>query len=85
MGTHDVDSASDEDYDFLSVTAEYDGFYAAYGAWGKDFDGNYIELGYGTDVSGFDLGIALTVNSKELDNETSMGDETLVFSLSKSF
>jgi len=85
VGTHDVEGASDSDYDFLSITAEYDGFYATYGTWGKDFDGDYIEIGYGTDVSGFDLGVALIVNSKELNSETGKGDETLVFNLSKSF
>jgi len=85
VGTHDVDGASDEDYDFLSVTAEYEGFYATYGTWGKDFDGDYAEVGYGTEVSGFDLGVALIVNSKELDLESGKGDESLVFSLSKSF
>ena len=85
IGTHDVDGASDEDYDFLSITAEYEGFYATYGTWGKDFDGDFIELGYGTEVSGFDLGVALIANSKELDLETGKGDESFVFSVSKSF
>lgn len=85
VGTHDVEGASDSDYNFLAITAEYDGFYATYGTWGKDSDGDYIEVGYGTAVSGFDLGVALIVNSKELDIETGKGDETLVFSLSKSF
>jgi uncharacterized protein (TIGR02001 family) len=85
IGTHDVDDASDEDYDFLSITGEYEGFYATYGTWGKDFDGDYVEVGYGAEVSGFYLGVALIVNSKELDLETNKGDESLVFSISKSF
>jgi uncharacterized protein (TIGR02001 family) len=85
VGTHDVDGASDDDYDFLAITAEYQGFYATYGTWGKDFEGDYVELGYGTEVTGIDLGVALIINSKELDIETAKGDETLVFSLSKSF
>lgn len=85
IGTHDVDGASDDDYDFLSITAEYEGFYATYGTWGKDFDGDYVEIGYGAEVSGFDLGVALIANSKELDLETGKGDESLVFSLSKTF
>jgi len=85
IGTHDVDAGSDDDYDFLSVTAEYEGFYATYGTWGKDFDGDYVEVGYSAEVSGFDLGVALIVNSSELDLETTKGDESLVFSLSKSF
>lgn len=88
VGQHDEDAAlgiDEADYDFLSLTAEYEGFYATYGTWGKDSDGDYIELGYGAEVSGFDLGVALIVNSKELDLETGEGDESLVFSLSKSF
>lgn len=85
VGTHDVSGASDEDYDFLSITAEYEGFYATYGTWGKDSDGDYIEAGYNIEVSSFDLGVALIINSKALDVETNKGDETLVFSLSKSF
>lgn len=88
VGQHDEDIAlgiDESDYDFLSLTAEYQGFYATYGTWGKDFDGDYLEVGYGTEVSGFDLGIALIVNAPELDLETVDGDETFVFSLSKSF
>lgn len=88
IGKHAEDNALDipeSDYDFLSITAENNGFYATYGTWGKDFEGDYIEVGYGTDVSGFDLGVALIVNAKELDVETEKGDETLVFSISKSF
>lgn len=89
VGKHAKDAAigieEESDYDFLSLTAEYEGFYATYGTWGQDFDGDYVEVGYGADVAGFDLGVALIVNSKELDVETAEGDETLVFSLSKSF
>ncbi|MCW8832929.1 MAG: TorF family putative porin [Colwellia sp.] len=88
IGQHDEDAGlgiDESDYDFLSLTAEYEGFYATYGTWGKDFDGDYVEVGYGAEVSGFDLGVALIVNSKELDVETAEGDETLVFSISKSF
>lgn len=89
VGKHSKDASigidTESDYDFLSLTAEYEGFYATYGTWGQDFDGDYVELGYGAEVSGFDLGVALIVNSKELDLETDEGDETLVFSISKSF
>jgi uncharacterized protein (TIGR02001 family) len=89
VGKHSKDAAigidTESDYDFLSLTAEYEGFYATYGTWGQDFDGDYVELGYGAEVSGFDLGVALIVNSKELDLETNKGDESLVFSISKSF
>ena len=85
VGVHEVEGGSDSDYDFLSVTGEYEGFYATYGTWGQDFEGDYFELGYGTSVSGFDVGVAAIINSKELDLETGEGDESLVFSIAKSF
>jgi len=84
VGTWEVEGGSDEDYDFLAVTAEYEGFYATYGTWGDEFDGDYVELGYGTEVSGFDLGVALIANSKEL-NGGGANDESLVFSITKFF
>jgi len=88
VGTHEEDSGLDideADYDFTALTIEKDGFYATLGTWGQDFEGDYIELGYGAEVSGFDLGVALISNSEELDLERGKGEESLVFSLSKSF
>jgi len=88
VGQHEEDKGleiEEADYDFLSVTAEYEGFYASYGTWGKDFDGDYVELGYGTEVGGFDIGVAVIANSKELDLETGKGDESIVFSIGKTF
>ena len=83
VGTWEVEGGDDQDYDFLAITAEYEGFYATYGTWGDEFDGDYVELGFGTEVSGFDVGVALIANSKELSGEKS--DESLVFSIGKSF
>ncbi|MBL4763890.1 MAG: hypothetical protein JKX67_01195 [Colwellia sp.] len=84
VGTWEVEGGSDQDYNFLAVTAQYEGFYATYGTWGDEFDGDYIELGFGTEVSGFDIGVALIANSKEL-NDGIENDESLVFSIGKSF
>ncbi len=83
VGTWEVEAGADQDYTFLAVTAEHEGFYATYGTWGDEFDGDYIELGYGTEVSGFDLGVALIANSKELNGGEA--DESLVLSIGKSF
>ena len=83
VGEWEVEAGADQDYDFLSATVEHEGFYGTYGTWGKDFDGDYFEVGYGTEVSGFDVGIAVISNSKELAGTTS--DENLVFSIGKSF
>ncbi len=82
-----------EDYDFIEVTVEHNGFYGTYGEFGDDFDGDYIELGYGTEVGGFDLGIAAIFSSDELSDQTDNGEddgdatesEALIFSISKTF
>jgi uncharacterized protein (TIGR02001 family) len=83
-GSYDNFDESSLDYDFLSATLEYEGFYAKYGTWGRDFDGDYVEAGYGTEVSGFDVGIAAVHSSSELVANGS-SETALVFSIGKSF
>ncbi|WP_371187220.1 TorF family putative porin [Thalassotalea maritima] len=88
VGTHEDDEEigiEESDYDFIALTAEYEGFYATVGSWGKDFDGDYFEVGYGTEVGGFDVGVSLIKNSEELDVETFDGEDSLVFSIGKTF
>ena len=90
VGTYDNFDGPEQDYDFVEVTAELNGFYGTYGVFGKDSEGDYIELGYGAEVGGFDLGVAAIFSSDELsDQSDSDGDDTeseaLIFSLSKTF
>ena len=73
------------DYDFVALTYENNGFYGTYGSFGDDFDGDYIELGYGTTISEIDFGIALVVSDEELVANSDERDESLVFSMSKTF
>ena len=83
----EYDTPVTQDYTFLSIKGEYKDFYALYGSWGNDFKGSYFEAGYGTEVGGFDLGVALINNDKDLDGITAKGDgeTTITFSLGKSF
>lgn len=82
---------ADADYDFLSLTVEAEnGLYGTYGTFGNDFDGDYLEVGYGFSVSEIDFGISAIFNSKELsDQANSSGNptagEAVVFTISKSF
>ena len=89
VGTHEEDKGlgiDESDYDFISVSVEAEsGLYATFGTWGQDFEGDYFEVGYGTSVSGFDLGVALISNSEELDVESGEGEESLVLSIGASF
>lgn len=85
IGEYDNFAGPKLDYDFINLTAEHNGFYATYGSFGQDFDGDYFEFGYGTEVAGFDLSGAIIINSEELDAQTGEGEESFVLSLSRSF
>lgn len=53
------------DYDFTSLTAEWNGFYSTYGIFGKEFEGDYIEAGYGLSWQGFDWGVSYITAEEE--------------------
>jgi uncharacterized protein (TIGR02001 family) len=72
------------DYGFVAGTLAYEGFYLTYGTFTRDFDGEYVEAGYGTEVSGFDLGIAAVHSSSELSG-TGSSETALVFTIGKTF
>ena len=82
VGTWDgpVGAEVEEDYDFIGLSFENNGFSATVGSWGKDFSGEYIELGYGTSVGEFDVGVGLVMSGSDLDDK-----ESLYFSIGKSF
>jgi uncharacterized protein (TIGR02001 family) len=74
------EAATESDYSFLAVTLEHNGFYGTFGSWGDEFDGEYGEIGYGTEVSGFDLGVAVVFSGSDLDDS-----ESVYFTIGKSF
>jgi len=84
-GTYD--STPSADYSFTSVTAEWKGAYITYGTFGKDFDGDYTEIGYGMTVSKVDYSVSLINNSKELDvrSTDADGETALVFGIGYSW
>ncbi len=91
VGEYDNFDGPDQDYDFLAGTIELEnGLYATYGTFGDDFDGDYVELGWGTTISEIDFGVAIILASDELsDQSDDDGDategESLVFTIGKSF
>jgi len=98
VGTYDNFGGPEQDYDFLELTVEHEGFYGTYGTFGDDFDGDYVELGYSTEIGGFEAGVAAIFNSEELSDQcdsqgkdangnciNSAKGEALVFTISKSF
>jgi uncharacterized protein (TIGR02001 family) len=90
IGEYDGGYEDGDDYDFLEVTVEHNGFYGTVGTFGQDADGDYIELGYGTEIGGFDVGVAAIYSSDELSDQLDNdGDDTeseaLVFTIGKTF
>ena len=77
----DLDLGIEEtDYTFLGLTVEHNGFSATFGSFGDETDGEYFEVGYGTEIGGFDVGVGAIFSGSDLDD-----DEALYFSVSKSF
>ncbi|MGH1432316.1 MAG: TorF family putative porin [Neptuniibacter sp.] len=81
FGTEDQPSGTPEaDYTFMALTGEYEGAYLTYGSFGEDYDGDYVELGYGTTYEGLDLSVAY------IDADDDLGDgDTVTFAISKTF
>lgn len=73
-----------EDYTFTSVTiAPEKGPYFTFGAFGRDFDGEYFEVGYGREVGGVDLSVALVYSDNIPVSRYGTSDYGLVFGISK--
>jgi uncharacterized protein (TIGR02001 family) len=71
---------TEADYTFVGVSFEHEGFSATIGSFGKDFDGEYAELGYGFELNGFDVGVGLVISGSDLDD-----DESVYFTIGKAF
>ena len=82
IGEYENFSGPTQDYTFYSLTLEKEGFYGKYAGFSQDFDGEYVELGYGTTVADIDIGLAAIFANKDLIGAS---DESLVFTIAKSF
>lgn len=82
IGEYENFSGPTQDYTYYSLTLEKDGFYGKYAGFSQDFEGSYLELGYGTTVSDIDLGIVLLFSDSDLVGDS---DENIIFTIGKSF
>ncbi len=90
VGRYDNFGAGTEDYVFTSVTAAQSGFYGTVGMFGKDFSGNYGEVGYGFSAADLDWKISGILSDSELSgHHDALGSPTpgltLVFGVTKVF
>jgi len=84
IGQYDNFDSPKADYGYYALTFEKNGFYGKYAGFSQDFDGEYIEVGYGTTVADIDLGVAALFNDEDLTG-TGSSDESLIFTIGKSF
>ena len=82
LGEYDNFGGPTLDYQFYSLTAEYKGFWGQYGSFDDDFDGDYIQVGYGTNISDFDIGLSVLYSDENLVGES---EEAMIFSIGKTF
>jgi len=88
IGKYDNFSGPSLNYQFYSVTGEYNGFYGRVGWFADDFDGTYLEGGYGNtltvqDIDLFDYAFAVIYSDSTLLGGDS--DTNFVFTVSKTF
>jgi uncharacterized protein (TIGR02001 family) len=88
IGTYDNFDGPKLDYEYYSLTGEFNGFFGRVATFENDFDGMYYEAGYGNtltvqDTDLFDYTITLIYSDKTLLGDKS--DTNLVFTLSKTF
>ena len=83
IGRYDNFDGPTEDYTFAALTFEHRGFYGTYGTFSQDFDGSYLELGYGTTIAEIDFGLSLILADDDLLGGED--DESLIFTIGKSF
>ena len=89
IGSHDTSPS--QDYTFLALTFTQGNAYGTYGTWGDDKEGSYIEVGYGMEMGGMDVGIAiisadddLSIIDQDGDNQTD-AEVSMALTASKSF
>ncbi len=94
FGTYGNFDGPEQDYGFFAATLSADsGVYGTLGHFGGDFDGHYLEVGYGVTISEIDFGIAAIFSSDEFGEGNGQFDadgtpeesQALVFTIGKTF
>jgi len=83
VGEYDNFDGPTQDYTYYALTlAGESGLYGTLAGFSQDFEGEYLELGYGATVADIDLGVALIFANEDLVGDD---EESIVFTISKSF
>lgn len=83
IGEYDA-SPETFDYQFYSATIEHNGFWAQYGTFQDDFEGDYVQFGYDLTLTEaeIDFGVSLLFTD---DNAVGENEEALIFTIGKTF
>lgn len=82
VGEYENFTGPTQDYVWYALTLEKNGFYGRLGGFSRDFEGEYLELGYSRTLAELDLGLTLIAANDSLVGEAT---ESLVFTIGKSF
>ena len=89
IGEYENFAGPTQDYTYYALTLEQNGFYGTFAGFSQDADGEYLELGYGTSLADFDVGVVLILANDDLlcspGDPTCREDESLLFTIGKSF
>lgn len=88
LGEYDNFDEEDQDYQYYEATAEHNGFFATVGSFHDDFDGEFVQLGYGGTFYGIDVTGSWIYSNSDLVGDidgTDGSDQWLVLQVSKSF
>lgn len=82
IGEYDNFDGARQDYTYYALTLAKDGLYGKYAGFSRDFDGEYLEIGYSAELAEFDLGVSLLFANDDLVGDA---DEAIVVKIGKSF
>jgi hypothetical protein len=82
VGEYEYFGGETLDYAWYALTLAKNGFYGRIASFNRDFDGEYIEVGYDFSLAEVDLGIKAIVSNEDLTGDN---EEALVFTIGKSF
>ena len=81
VGEYDA-SPEKFDYQFYSATLAHNNFWAQYGTFQDEFEGDYLQFGYDFTAAEIDFGVSLLITD---DNAVGENEEALIFSIGKTF
>jgi uncharacterized protein (TIGR02001 family) len=95
LGEYDNFDGPTQDYQYYELTLSHNGFFGTIGSFHDDFDGEFVQLGYGTTIVGVDVTASWIYSNSDLvdgipalDNrgeDIDGSDQSIVVQVSKSF